>query len=309
MSKTAPKITVADSGDLRKPLRVLIVEDSRPEAELNLLELKRAGFQVRADLVATPEEFTRRLHAHSYDVILADYRLPGWTGLDALALLRQLGKEIPFLLVTGTLGEEAAVECIKQGVNDYVLKDRLARLPMAVRQALEEKALREERARAERALRESEASFRLLFANNPLPMWVYDAESLQFLQVNDAAIADYGYSREEFLEMRVSDIRPAEDLPRLLQEEAEQGEMVRFGGPWHHRLKDGRVIEVEIATHTLDFVGRRAALVVALDINERKRAEEAARESEARYGELVKNAIYGISRRSEERRVGKECRL
>ncbi len=296
MSRRESKTPAADHRDFGKTLNVLMVEHALPDAELSLQELKRAGFKVRADLVQTPEEFAERLRAHTYDIILADYRLPDWTGLDALAALRQLGKEIPFLLVTGTLGEEAAVECIKQGVNDYVLKDHLARLPVAVRQALEDKALREERARAERALRESEASFRLLFANNPLPMWVYDTESLQFLQVNEAAITDYGYSREEFLEMRVSDIRPAEDLPQLLQEATEQGEMVRFGGPWRHRLKDGRVIEAEIATHTLDFAGRRAALVVALDINERKRADEAVRKSEARYRELVKNAIYGISR-------------
>ena len=170
MSRAVPKTSVPDSQSTGKPLRVLMVEHSRPDAQLCLQVLKKAGFQLRVDLVETPEEFAKRLGSSDYDIVLADYRLPQWTGIEALALLKQSGKDIPFLLVTGTLGEEAAVECIKQGVTEYVLKDRLARLPVAVNRALEEKALREARARAEQALRLSEASFRLLFANNPLPM-------------------------------------------------------------------------------------------------------------------------------------------
>jgi PAS domain S-box-containing protein len=224
-------------------------------------------------LVQSPEELTERLLQNHYDIVLADYELPNWSGLDALAQMRQLGLDIPFLLVTGTLGEELMVECLRQGVTDYVLRERLARLPAAVRRALEEKALRENRSRAEQSLRESEAGFRLLFANNPLPMWVYDWESLRFLQVNDAAIAHYGYSREEFLQMCITDIRLPEDVPRLLKELAKEPRAVRFSGPWRHRLKDGRIIDVEIIAHTLDFAGRPAALIVAQDITERKRAE------------------------------------
>src|SRR5437879_12390771 len=146
----------------QQPLRVLIVENSRPVAALVLNQVEKAGFIVSADLVETAEEFSLRLGANTYDIILADYRLPNWAGMDALKLRRHLGQDIPFLLVTGTLGEEAAVECIKEGVSDYVLKERLARLPVAVHRALEEKALREDRARAAQALRESEARYRIL---------------------------------------------------------------------------------------------------------------------------------------------------
>jgi len=257
-----------------QPLRILVVEHDQADVELCLQELKRAGLKVRADVVATPEEFSERLGRNTYDIILADYRLPNWMGLDALALLRQLAKDIPFLLVTGTLGEEAAVECIKQGVSDYILKDRLTRLPVAVNRALEEKALREERARAERALHESEAGFRLLFANNPLPMWVCDAESLRFLQVNDAGVAHYGYSQEEFHHMRFTDLLPVGDVPRLSRSFSEDQSAMRFAGPWRHRLKDGQIIEVEVISHTLEFTGRRAVLTVAQDVTARKRAEE-----------------------------------
>ena len=131
------------------PLRVLFLEDDPADVELCLEELKRAGVAVSADLVQTPEDFQARLHAASYDLILADYNLPGWTGMDALEALRTDGQDIPFVLVTGKLGEETAVECIKKGAADCVLKDRLVRLPLAVRRALQEKVLRQERIRAE----------------------------------------------------------------------------------------------------------------------------------------------------------------
>jgi PAS domain S-box-containing protein len=134
--------------------------------------------------------------------------------------------------------------------------------------------------RAQEALRESEASFRLLFSGNPHSMWVYDVATLYFLEVNDAAVAQYGYSRDEFLRMRISDIRPPEDVPQLkealksLAEGTIQG-VRRYEGRWRHRLKDGRVIDVDIVSHSLDFAGRSASLVAAIDVTEVKQSQEA----------------------------------
>src|SRR5207245_8184066 len=145
---------------------------------------------------ARPDGSSLRLGANTYDIILADYRLPNWTGMDALKLLRHLGQDIPFLLVTGTLGEEAAVECIKEGASDYVLKERLARLPVAVRRALEEKALREDRARAAQALRESEARYRILAETANDAFITINSES-RILFVNAAAERIFGYTRAE----------------------------------------------------------------------------------------------------------------
>ena len=140
-----------------------------------------------------------------------------------------------------------------------------------------------ERQRAEAVSRQSEASFRLLFANNPQPMWVYDLETLRFLEVNEAAVAHYGYSRDEFLSMRITDIRPPEDLSRLLENLAGERPTLQGSSPWRHRLRDGRIIDVDISSHTLDFAGRRAALVVAADITQRHQAEAALRQSEEQF--------------------------
>ncbi|MGH9863061.1 MAG: response regulator, partial [Candidatus Acidiferrales bacterium] len=126
-------------------LRLLLVEDTPADAELTLRALRHAGLEVSADLVCTEEEFVRLLHDHDYDIILADHNLPTWNGLEALKSLRELGKETPFILVTGSLGEERAVECLKAGASDYVLKDRIVRLPFAVKRALAEHHAHSER--------------------------------------------------------------------------------------------------------------------------------------------------------------------
>ena len=138
---------------------------------------------------------------------------------------------------------------------------------------LKEEALK--RMEAEKALRESEARYRELFISNPNPMWIYDLESLAFLDVNNAAISHYGYSREEFLSMSLKDIRPLEDLPRLINNVNAVGDGLDNAGTWRHIKKDGGIIDVEITSHVLQFHQRRAELVLACDITARKRAEDA----------------------------------
>src|ERR1051325_2656825 len=147
-----------------RAIRALLLEDTRQDADLILYELKSKGFVVESKVARNREEFLEALKEGNFDVILSDYRLPQWTGLDALAAVKESGQDIPFVLVTGALGEEAAVECIKQGVSDYVLKDRLERLPQAITRSLYEKRLREDADGAVAALAESEVRAREQFA-------------------------------------------------------------------------------------------------------------------------------------------------
>ncbi|MGH9445692.1 MAG: ATP-binding protein [Terriglobia bacterium] len=139
-----------------KPLNVLLLENDPADAELCLQELRKAGFEMRSDVVPSLEEFRLKIEESDYDVILADYNLGVSSGLDGFEYLKEKGLPIPFILVTGAVGDAFAVECIKRGISDYVLKEHLTRVPVAVHNALEEEALRRERTQAEKMRRENE---------------------------------------------------------------------------------------------------------------------------------------------------------
>ena len=132
------------SSSVRQELKVLMVEDDPNDIELNLRALQESGFDVDCDAVQTRDEFAERVRVTAYDVILADYNLPAWNGMETVEVLRQEKLDIPVIVVSGYLGELRAVECIKQGAADYVLKDHLVRLQESVRRALRDKKLREE---------------------------------------------------------------------------------------------------------------------------------------------------------------------
>jgi signal transduction histidine kinase len=144
--------TENQNGNRKKKLRLLVVEDSQSDAEIQVAELRRNGFDVSVDITDTGDRVREFLTTTSYDLILADYNLPNFKGMETLDILREKNLSIPVILVTGALNSETAVECVKQGVTDYVLKDHLARLSTSVRRALEETRLRQERARAQEQL-------------------------------------------------------------------------------------------------------------------------------------------------------------
>jgi PAS domain S-box-containing protein len=136
------------------------------------------------------------------------------------------------------------------------------------------------RRRAEGALQRSEERARMLFATIPVPVWVADLRTLDFLEVNPAAVAHYGYSRDEFLRMKVADIHPPGELERLADRARQIRKAKRFSGSWKHCTKDGRVIQVEISSHRLRYDGHPAALVVAQDVTARTRLEMELRQAQ-----------------------------
>lgn len=259
-----------------KTLAVLLLEDNVLDAELAIRKLKTA-FEVQVDCVRSASEFQTRVLERQYDVILGDYRVPGWNGLEAVKWLRSSGITTPFILVTGTLGDELAIECLKAGADDYVLKNNLERLPVAIRRSLGEEALRDSRDRAEQELRTSEEQYRMLFQANPQPMWVFDYDTLRFLAVNDAAVHHYGFTLKEFFSMTLGDIRPPEEHSRFfknIQEQRQKGFHGSYNQPWKHRKKDGTIIDVEVTARPIKFRGRNAQLAMISDVTERKKLEE-----------------------------------
>jgi diguanylate cyclase (GGDEF)-like protein/PAS domain S-box-containing protein len=258
----------------RRALRVLFIEDNPDDLELSLLELKRANLQVLPDVVKSRDEFLDRVLVGSYDAVVADYRLGSWTGMDALALMREKGLDLPFILVTGVLGEGVAVDCIKQGASDYVLKDRLARLPLAIRRSVKEARLQEEQKKADRKLQESEKMFRTLAEAIDSAIFVYLGRQCRY--ANREAEVITGYSRDELLSMNSLDLIHRDSRQVVVQmgfSNAQAGTP-----PPHFEIriltKSGKSRWLDMTSSTIEIEGRRGRLVAAFDITERKMALE-----------------------------------
>ncbi len=175
MNTTASKMgRVAEASSTSKlQLRVLLVEDDAADRDLILRELGKGEFEIVCEVVQTADEFRQRVRTNCPDVVLSDYNLGQWRGTEALEILREEGLDIPLILVSGALGDVTAVECIKQGVTDYVLKDSLARLSVALRGALKDKKSREYRQRAQEALAQKVEE--LASSNRDLEQFAYVA--------------------------------------------------------------------------------------------------------------------------------------
>ncbi|HEY0372972.1 MAG TPA: response regulator, partial [Thermoanaerobaculia bacterium] len=160
---------------MNQELHVLIVEDSEADAQLLLLQLRRNGYQPVAQRVQTAEEMERALADKPWDLVIADYFLPTFNALAALDLFHRCGLDVPFLVVSGTIGEETAVEAMRAGAHDYIMKGSSARLIPAIARELREAEERANRRRAEQALRESERRFRALIEHSSDLLTVLDA--------------------------------------------------------------------------------------------------------------------------------------
>ena len=264
---------------MKKPLRVLLIEDSEDDALLAVLELRRAGFEPDWSRVETEPDYLAHLEP-TLDVILADYHLPQFDVLKALHRLQERGLDIPFIVVTGALGDEAAVECLRQGATDYLLKDRLARLGPAVAHALDLKRVRDDKRRAVEALRQSEERYRSFVTASAQVVWTTDP-----LGEVDSELPEWqAYTGQTAEEARglgwMAAIHP-EDHAQVAEAwrkacdsrglyEVEY-RLRLHDGTWRHIWARG-VPVLEPDGHIREFIG------TCIDITERKRAEEALRQ-------------------------------
>ncbi|MCL4466751.1 MAG: PAS domain S-box protein [Chloroflexi bacterium] len=269
-------------------LRVLLLEDNPIDAELMLRELRRDGFEPVWRRVESADDFAGAL-SPELDVVLSDYSLPHFDALAALRVVEDSQLGLPFIVVSGAISEEVAVDCMKRGAADYILKDRLARLGQAVRHAMEAKKARDEQRRAEAALREYEASYRLLAERVKDVIFRYRLQPVPRLELVTPAVARVtGYSPEELY------ADPGLAWQILLPEDRPTLEDLRLGIPdkpvtLRVRHRNGSLVWLEVsATALCDESGELAGLEgIARDVTERVLSEQALRESEQRYRALI----------------------
>jgi len=231
----------------RRMVRILFVDDKESDVELCLHELKRMDFAVSADRVQSPDEFANRLRMHSYDVIVCDYSMSGWTGMEALELARRGNSEIPFILATGSLDENMTDAFMRKGAFDCVNKNRLNRLPLSVALAVEEKTRHEERDRAEKELLHSEAHYRALVENPTYGICRFDVDG-KFYDVNEALVAMLGYgSKEELMAMNLATdiIRDPIERANLFEPYRQTGHVDLIEVEW--KRKDGTPMKVRLS--------------------------------------------------------------
>jgi diguanylate cyclase (GGDEF)-like protein/PAS domain S-box-containing protein len=228
-------------------VRILFVDDKESDVELLLRELKRMDLAISSDWVQAPAQFRERLCTQSYDVIVCDSSMPNWTGMEALELLKEMNQEIPFILVSGILGEDMADAFVQKGAFDCVDENRLDRLPLAVAMAVQGKKWREERNHAEKELRHSEAHYRALLENPTYGIFHFDVEG-RFLDVNEALVTMLGYgSKEELMAFNLATdiIRDPAERARLFESYQQTGQVDLIEVEW--KRKDGTPMKVRLS--------------------------------------------------------------
>jgi PAS domain S-box-containing protein len=271
-----------------RTLRVLLVEDSEIDAVLLLRELRRGGYQPHHEMVHTPEAMEEAWRAaeaggEPFQVVISDYYMPRFGAPAAMKLLRKLDPEVPFIVVSGKVGEEAAVKIMKAGADDYLTKENMSRLCPAIERELREVEAKRER---ELALSRSEDRFKRLVEQAADAIFVQDVEG-RFVDANRQACESLGYTREELLSMSVADVEAGYE-PGSLQKLWRQ---IASGPPRTlegiHRRKDGSTFPVEIRVGLFEAEERPLMLALVRDISGRREAEKKIRETEARYRTLV----------------------
>jgi diguanylate cyclase (GGDEF)-like protein/PAS domain S-box-containing protein len=288
VSQLTQSKTRSDPGDVRpesasshrrRPLRVLFVHRDADAIERCLQELKKGQFMVRSDFVLNLAQCTEQLRSQSYDVSVVEYPTPNCKGSRALQLLRQTSQEIPLIFLTNGFGSESIAELTAQGVFDYVERDHIAKLPMAVRRALNEKKLREELEEARKALRHSQSLYRALVDNPAYGIYRCDAEG-ELLDVNQALVTMLGYTCKEQLLVahQESEIIPnlSNDLPFAGRSpETTLIEPVEI----ECKRKDGTTLKARLSGRGVyddhgNFAGHE---IIAVDVTEQRTIEDQLR--------------------------------
>ena len=271
----------------KKSLNILILEDNPDDAELMVAELEKGGCIITHKIVDTEEDFKKSLKEPP-DLILADYKLPSLNALDALRIKQEIAPTTPLIIVSGTIGEEFAVECIKAGATDYVLKDRLFRLCPVVKRALMEAEEHKER-------KQAEDLFRKIFLNSPNAIFII--QDGKFKLVNPQFAKENGFSEEELLNRDSFKLVYPEDK-EMVREIVVKNLKEGLFSPFEYRTikKSGHLRWVLQVVTSITYQGKRAILGNFKDITEIKRAEKELEQSYRKLQEAMQDTIKIIAK-------------
>src|ERR1051325_1169840 len=272
---------------MNKPLRVLIVEDSEFDARLLVNMLRKGGYEPNYRRVETAEQMRSALAEQPWEIILSDYNLPMFSAPDALKTLQNSGLDIPFIIVSGGIGEDIAVASMKAGAHDYLMKGNLARLSVAVDRELREAEVRAARRQGEISLRESEHRYRLLWETAADAIVLMDTDSL-IVFANPVTKVVFEYQPIEIIGQKLSMLQ-AENLRSLHL--AGLGRYLKTGVKklnWRATetvglRKDGTEFPIEVSFSEMEWSGARQFVGFIRDITERKRAEQELRENQEQF--------------------------
>lgn len=260
----------------------VLIEDHLRDQVINPYIKNTTSFKATKELLTSGELF---------DVIFLDITLPDLSGKQLVKELLEIAGDTPIIALTGYEDKDFSVKTLSLGISDYLFKDELN--PSLLYKSI---VYNIERKRISLELRESEKKYRTLFHVCPIPMWVFDPGTLKFLNVNNAALKHYGYSNEEFLSMTIKDIRPSYEIDKMQSAvEKNKDNSSLFSGIFDHRKKDGSIIHVEIQSNKIIFNGKEAKLIIAIDVTEKLKAEEALKLSEQLFKALVQDGADLIS--------------
>jgi two-component system, NarL family, sensor histidine kinase UhpB len=289
---------------MKRQLKVLLVEDSEPDARLLIRELKLGGYLVQHQRVETAEALKAALANGAWDIVLCDYMLPQFSGDAALRMVNNSDLDLPFIFVSGTIGEETAVQAMKAGAHDYVMKNNLARLPAAVERELGEAQIRKKSRQVEAMMRISEHKYRHLFESMRDAAFLVAEDTGKIIDVNPQAESLLDRTRTEIIGMNQRELyRPQTEPPFQLppgeniggEAESHEVEIVR---------RDGATVPTDLRLSRLQLQGHNLLLLLFRDIARRRRTENELRESREQLRALA--ARLQAVREEERTRVARE---
>ena len=277
-------------GKVKKTIRVLIVDDSKDDKDLLLLELRRGGFEADYKHVQTSDEFRKSLGEEKWELILCDYSMPEFDGLSALRIVKERGLDIPFILISGAIGEDIAVKAMKAGAHDYLFKGNLQRLNPAIERELKEAEIRKLHKKAE----EERTRLLKVIQQSLNEIYLFDSETLEFEYVNQAALNNLGFLESEMKQRTPLDINPDldENIFKGFLASLRNGNKDKIEFLSSHKRKDGSQYPVETHLQWMRQDGHDFFAAINLDLTHRERDALIIKEQKKLAEELALSSKY-----------------